>query len=114
MHPLEPAHGRHLKTLNDSGRLGDFSWGLLALPPLGPGHHHVDVAAAARRADEPLAPLGDACFGPVALGDLGSIRLDLMTALRAPNNETHPSLAGGLWHIKPRIVKQRCRDVTPR
>jgi hypothetical protein len=27
----------------------------LTLPPLGPGHHHVDVAAAAPGADEPLA-----------------------------------------------------------
>jgi hypothetical protein len=31
----------------------------LALPPLGRGHDHVDVAAAAPGADEPLAPLGD-------------------------------------------------------
>jgi hypothetical protein len=31
--------------------------GLLTLPSLGPGHHHVDIAAAAPGADEPLAPL---------------------------------------------------------
>ena len=38
-----------------------------------PGRHHVDVAAVARRADEPLALLGNSGLGPVALGHLGSI-----------------------------------------
>jgi hypothetical protein len=30
---------------------------------IGPGHHHVDVAAAAPRTDEPLAPLGNRRLG---------------------------------------------------
>jgi hypothetical protein len=50
------------------------------LPPLGPGHHHVDVTAAALGADESLAPLGDGGSGAVPLGQLGSVRLDPVTA----------------------------------
>jgi hypothetical protein len=50
---------------------------LLGLPPLGPGHHRVDVAAAAPGADEPLAPLGNGRLGTVPLRHLGSVGLDL-------------------------------------
>jgi hypothetical protein len=39
----------------------------------GPGHHHVDVAAAAPGADEPPAPLGDGGFGAVPLGHLRGV-----------------------------------------
>jgi hypothetical protein len=57
---------------------------LLALPSLGPGYHHVDVAAAAARADEPLAPFGDGGPGAIPLGHLGSVGFDPMAARPTP------------------------------
>jgi len=59
----------------------------LALPLLGPGHNHIDVAAAAPEAFEPLAPLGNGGFDPVPLGHLGSIGFDLMAARFAPDDQ---------------------------
>jgi hypothetical protein len=48
-----PIDGSERRLRVDSGQLGDFDRaGLLTLPPLGPGHHHIDVAAAALGADE--------------------------------------------------------------
>jgi hypothetical protein len=76
----------------ESGRLGGLDrQGLLALPPRGPGHHHVDVAAAAPGAYEPLAPFENAGRGAISLGHLGSIRLDLVAAIAAPHDQAHAS-----------------------
>jgi hypothetical protein len=36
--------------------------GLTTLPPLGPAHHHIDIAAAAPEAHMPLVPTGNDCF----------------------------------------------------
>ena len=47
------------------------------LPPLGPGDHHVDVAAAAPGAEEPLAPHGNGGVGAVTVRELGGIKLHL-------------------------------------
>jgi hypothetical protein len=57
--------------------------------PLGPGHDHVDVSAAAFRADEPLAPFRDRHLGAITLRLLGSIRLDLVLARLAPHGGPH-------------------------
>jgi len=67
---------------------------LLVLPPLGPRHHHVNVAATAPGADEPLSPLGNGGLGPVLLGQLGGIGLDLVTARLAPHDQPHASRGG--------------------
>jgi hypothetical protein len=58
-----PARVTALGRERSAGRL-DRAGALLTRPPLGPGHHDVDVAAATRRADEPLAPLGDGHTAP--------------------------------------------------
>jgi hypothetical protein len=69
----------------DSGRLGGMDRaGLLTLSPLGPGHHHVDAAAAAPGAEEPLAPLDDRGVCAVPLDHLGGVKLDPMAARLAP------------------------------
>ena len=44
--------------------------------PLGAAHYHVDIVAAALRADQPLSPLRHAHLGAVALGHLGRVGLD--------------------------------------
>ena len=76
----------------ESGQLGDLDKaGLATLPRLGPGHHHVDVAAAASGADEPLSPLGNGGLGPVLFGRLGGIGLDLVTARLAPHDQPNAS-----------------------
>ena len=60
----------------DSGQLGDLDRaGLITLPPLGPGRHHVDVAAAALGAEKPLAPLWNCGLGAVTLGHRGGVGL---------------------------------------
>jgi hypothetical protein len=51
-----------------------------SVSPLGSTHHHVDVAAAALRADEPLAPLGNGGLGAVPRGDLRRVGLGPVTA----------------------------------
>lgn len=49
----------------ESGRLGDLDRaGLPMLPPLGPGHHHVDAAAAAPGADEPACDFSQSLAQP--------------------------------------------------
>jgi hypothetical protein len=60
---------------------------LLALPPLGPGHHYVDLAAAALGTDKPLSPIGNGGLGAVALGHFGGGWLDLVAARLAPHNQ---------------------------
>ena len=59
--------------------------GLLTLSPLGPGHNHVDIAAAAVRAHQPLAPIGNGSLGAVSLGGVG---LGLVTARLAPDDKS--------------------------
>jgi hypothetical protein len=54
--------------------------GLLTLPALSSGDHHVDLAAAASRADEPLASLGNGDLGAVPFGHLGRVELDPLAA----------------------------------
>jgi hypothetical protein len=51
------------------------------LAPLGPAHHHVDLAAPAPGTDEPCLPLEDRDVGAVAAAELGRIRLDLAAAI---------------------------------
>jgi hypothetical protein len=53
--------------------------GLSTLSPLGPGHHHIDVAAAARGADEPIAPIETDGLGAVPLGNLRRVGLGPVT-----------------------------------
>jgi hypothetical protein len=55
--------------------------------PLRPGHDHIDFAAAAFGADQPLAPIGHRHFGAVALNLFGGIGLDLVAAVPAPHYE---------------------------
>jgi hypothetical protein len=40
-------------------------------PPLGSGHHHVDVAAATPGTDQPLAPFENCGLGAIASGGIG-------------------------------------------
>jgi hypothetical protein len=53
--------------------------GLLTPSPLGPGHHHVDIAAATSGADKPLAPFG---LGAISSGDLRWVGLGPVTAVQ--------------------------------
>jgi hypothetical protein len=55
---------------------------------VGPGHHHVDIPAAASRAHQPIAPLGNGCLGAVPLGDLRSVGLGPVAARLAPDDKT--------------------------
>jgi hypothetical protein len=66
---------------------GNQSLGVTNSPPPGPGHHHVDRAAAAPGTDESLPPLEDARIGTVAACKLGGIRLDLMATISAPDDQ---------------------------
>jgi hypothetical protein len=52
-------------------------------------HDHIDFAAAAFGADEPVPPRGNGHFGAVALSLFGGIGLDLMAAISAPHDETN-------------------------
>ncbi len=54
-----------------------------------PSHHHINLAAAAFRADQPVPPLGNGHFGGVALSLFGGIGLDLMAAISAPHDEAN-------------------------
>ena len=58
-------------------------------PALGPSNHHIDLSAAAFRADQPIPPLGNGHFGAVALSLFGGIGLDLMAAISAPHDEAN-------------------------
>ena len=72
----------------------------LHLSPLGPGHHHLDVAAAAPGAEEAIAPSEDRDISAVPLGHLDRIRLDRMAAYVAPDNQ-------------PRRARRRCLPNSP-
>jgi hypothetical protein len=60
----------------------------MSTPPLAPGHHHIDVAAAAPGADKPIAPIGNACLGAVPLGHLRRVGLGPVTARLAPDHKS--------------------------
>jgi hypothetical protein len=62
------------------------------LSPLRPGYDHIDFAAAAFGADQPLAPIDHGRFGAVASSHLGGVGLNPMLAFLAPNDQLH---AGG-------------------
>jgi hypothetical protein len=65
----------------------------VALPPLSPAHHRIDLPAAAVRTDEPGAPIEHGRFGAVPSSHLGGIGLDLMLAILAPHDQ--PDLCRG-------------------
>jgi hypothetical protein len=58
-------------------------------PALGPGNHHIDLSAAAFRADQPVPPLGNGHFGAVALNLFSGIRLHLVAAISAPHDKAN-------------------------
>ena len=58
------------------------------------GHHHIDIAAAALRASQPLAPLRHRRRGTVAFGHSSGVGLDLMTAVLSPHDEAHTCRGG--------------------
>jgi hypothetical protein len=64
---------------------------LLVPPPLCPGHHHVEVGAAALGTDEPLAPLWNGCLRAVTARKLGGVGLDLVAARLTPHDESDAS-----------------------
>jgi hypothetical protein len=49
----------------------------VALPPLGPAHHHIDLPAAAAGTDEPLAQSRTLGVGAIPSSHLSGIGLDL-------------------------------------
>ena len=59
----------------------------VSLSPLGPGHDHVDLSAAAFGADQPLAPIEHGHFGAVLSSYLGRVRLGLIAAALAPYDQ---------------------------
>ena len=65
----------------------------VALPPLGPAHHHIDPPAPASGTDQPLAPVEHGRFGAVPRSHLGGIGLNLMLAFLAPDDQ--PDAGGG-------------------
>ena len=96
----------------ESGQLGDLDRaGLLTLPPLCPGHHHVGRTGA----DERLAPVGDGRLGAVAPGHLGGMGLDPVAARlhhtisRTRAAAAFPSVIGG-----PGGGFHRCAEGSPR
>jgi hypothetical protein len=100
--------------LTVTGRLGTPAHGPLALPPLCAGHHHVDIAAAAVRAHQPIAPLGNGCLGAVSSGDLRRIRLGPVAARLAPGYKSdagRSSVAEGHrwagWGLLPPLSARR-------
>ena len=71
--------------------------GEAALPapsPLGRGHDHVDVVAAARRVDGPLAPFEKSGIGAVALGHLDWGGLGPAAARLSPDEQADLSRGG--------------------
>jgi hypothetical protein len=58
----------------------------MSLTPLAPGHDHIDLASAAFKADQLVAPIGHWRFVAVPTSHLGGIGLDLMTATLAPHD----------------------------
>src|SRR5205814_2102294 len=61
-------------------------------------HHHVDIAAPAPAADEPLFRREEDCLGAVVACELGGIRLDLAGAIPAPYDEPHACRGGSERH----------------
>jgi hypothetical protein len=57
------------------------------LPPLCPGHDHINLPFAAFGADQLLAPIEHWRFGAVPSSHLGRVGLDLMTAALAPHDQ---------------------------
>jgi hypothetical protein len=100
-------HSRHLKPgsarLFAGGAVSVWRFGsgssdgvrvlVVALPPLSPGHHHIDLPAAAAGADQPLAPIEHGLFGPIPSSHLRGIGLYLMLTALAPNDQ--PDARGG-------------------
>jgi hypothetical protein len=70
---------------------GGGAWSLRnyerGLSSFGPAHDHVDLAAAALRADELLAPFEDTGISAIAPRVLGGIGLDLMLTTPAPHDQ---------------------------
>jgi hypothetical protein len=72
------------------GRGGHKMWATGGgAPPLGSAHHHVDVAVPTPGTDQPIAPLEQGHLGAIPLGHLGRIRLHLVLARLAPDDEPH-------------------------
>jgi hypothetical protein len=82
-------------------------------------HDHVDVPGAARRADEPLAPLRARGLGAVSPRLLGGIGLDLVAARLAPRRSaareprrhcrgSSAGLARGFQRLAPAASRWRC------
>ena len=66
----------------------------------GPGHYHIDLAAAALGANQPLAPLWHGCVVAILLGHFRRIGLDLVLASLAPHDEPN---------ARPRGIAKRHR-----
>jgi hypothetical protein len=62
--------------------------------PLRTGHHHVNLAAAALGADQPLMPIENCGLGAASLRMFGGIRLDLMAAIPVPHDEANLGTGG--------------------
>ena len=62
------------------------------LPPLA-RHNHIDLTAAAAGVDQPVAPIEHGGPGAVPSRHFGGIRLDLMLAFLAPDDQ--PDAGGG-------------------
>jgi hypothetical protein len=83
--------------------------------PLCPSHHHIDLAAAAFRADQPIPPLGNGHFGAVALSLFGGIGLDLMAVISAPHDQTNAGSGRAARRSRPtRLGFQRLRAAVAR
>ena len=59
------------------------------------GHHHIDLPAAAAGTDQRLAPIEHGRIGAVSRSHLGDVRVDLMPALLAPDDQSHTARGGG-------------------
>jgi hypothetical protein len=73
---------------------GGFEDPALPLPTLGPAHDHIGLPSAAAGTDKPLAPIEDADGGAVLSSHLCRVRLDLMLARLAPNNQANLCRSG--------------------
>jgi hypothetical protein len=65
--------------------------GLLMLSPLGPGHLHIDVAATAPEAEEPLAPITDRDMSTCRRASFGGTELGRMVAIQASPDQPLPA-----------------------
>jgi len=62
---------------------------VVGLPPLGPGHHPVDVAAAAPGTDQPIAPLRNGGPGTISLCHFDRVGLGPVATRLAPHDQPH-------------------------